>query len=154
MARLKKYAFVTTWKIEAGVDKVWNEIIDPTDWPLWWKGVKEVKVLRAGKENGEGAITFYQMGTFFYSLKFMMKVMGVEKHRYIHGVAEGDLIGTGLWEFHEENGITTVKYYWEVETTIPWMNKWAWLLRPVFVFSHNLVMWWGKRGLGLRLRSA
>ena len=154
MAKLESYSFVTVWKVDAPVDKVWNELIDSNEWPLWWKGVKEVKVLRKGDENGKGSITFYEMGTFFYTLKFMMKVVEVEKHRYIHGVAEGDLIGMGLWEFTEENGAVIVKYYWEVETTIPWMNKWAWLLRPVFKLSHHLVMWWGGRGLKRRLKSA
>lgn len=108
-------------------------------------------MLRQGDAMGLGSISFYEMGTSFYTLKFMMKIVELEKEHYIAGVAEGDLIGTGLWELTEENGIVTVKYYWDVETTIPWMNRWAWLLRPFFRISHNAVMKWGGKGMAKKL---
>jgi uncharacterized protein YndB with AHSA1/START domain len=148
---MESYSFLTEWKLRAPVQDVWRTILQAEEWPQWWKGVKQAKVLRAGNASATGSITYYEMGTFFYSLQFMMKVVDVEPYRYIKGIAEGDLIGTGMWELEEEDGIVTVRYYWNVETTIGWMNRWAWLLKPVFELSHNLVMSWGGKGLARKL---
>ena len=149
---MKSYSFLTVWKLRASLEDVWNVILLSEEWPQWWKGVKEVKVIRKN-DHGRGSITFYEMGTVFYSLKFMLKVVDTEPHRYIKGIAEGDLIGTGVWEFEEENGIVTVRYRWNVETTIGWMNRWAWLLRPFFETSHRIVMRWGGKGLAKKLNT-
>lgn len=148
---METYSFLTEWRLRASKKDVWQVILDAEKWPQWWKGVKDAKVLRAGDASGKGSITYYEMGAFFYSLKFMLKIVDIEKHRFIKGLAEGDLIGTGMWEMEEANGIVTVRYYWNVETTVGWMNKWAWLLRPVFRLGHNLVMRWGGKGLARKL---
>lgn len=148
---MESYYFLTEWKLRAPVKDTWQTILDTEEWPKWWKGVKETKVLREGDASGKGSVTYYEMGIFFYSLKFMMKVAEIEPFRCIKGIVEGDLIGTGVWEMEETDGIVTVRYYWNVETTIGWMNRWAWLLRPVFEFSHGLVMRWGGKGLARKL---
>jgi hypothetical protein len=145
------YSFLTEWKLKADIHDVWKLIVLTEDWPSWWKGVKQAKVLRAGDEQAMGSVTFYEMGAFLYSIKFTLKVTETAPGYYIYGVAEGDLIGAGLWELAEENGIVTVRYYWNVETTIRWMNSWAWLLKPFFSYSHKLVMRWGGEGIAKKL---
>lgn len=148
---MESYSFVTTWKVKARTGEVWNVLMDAESWPQWWKGMKNVKVLQAGDECGLGSITYYEVGVFFHSLQFTLRTVAAEKHRYIEGLAAGDLIGTGKWEFSEANGVTVVIYHWNVKTTKKWMNRWAWLLKPVFRFSHNMVMKWGEKGLAKRL---
>lgn len=148
---MKSYSFHTIWKLRATAGDVWALLMLPEEWPQWWKGVQETNVIRKGDATGKGSITFYRMGNALYSLKFMMKVVDTEPFRYIKGIAEGDLIGTGVWELQEADGIVTVKYHWNVETTLAWMNRWAWLLRPFFHISHNFVMRNGGKGLAKRL---
>jgi hypothetical protein len=150
---METYSFATTWKVKAGISEVWEVIMNTEEWPSWWKGVRNVKVLQHGDANGNGTITWYEVGAFFHSLQFTLKTISVEKHRFAEGIAAGDLLGTGRWEFSESNGITVLIYYWKVKTTKKWMNRWAWLLRPLFVFSHRMVMRWGEKGLARWLRA-
>ena len=148
---MEHYSFVTTWRVKAKISEVWPVLMDAESWPQWWKGMKDVKVLQQGDDHGIGTITYYEVGAFFHSLQFTLKTISIKEHRFIEGIAAGDLIGTGRWEFVEANGITIVVYSWNVKTTKRWMNRWAWLLRPVFKFSHNMVMRWGEQGLVKRL---
>ena len=151
---MESYSFVTTWKVNAKISDVWKLIMDAEEWPEWWKGFINVKVLQDGNECGQGSITHYEAGRFFYSLSFTMKTTAVEKYSFIEGIVAGDLVGTGRWEFSEANGTTVVIYYWNVRTTKDWMNRWAWLLRPIFRLSHNMMMKWGEKGLKRRLKDA
>ena len=63
------------------------------------------------------------------------------------GRAEGELQGTGCWTFAAAEGITTVRYDWNVQTTQAWMNLLAPLARPIFAWNHDVVMTWGSEGL-------
>ena len=44
------------------------------------------------------------------------------------------------------------RYEWIVDVTRPWQRWFAPLLRPVFAWSHNVVMGWGEAGLKRKLR--
>lgn len=69
----------------------------------------------------------------------------------MQGIASGELEGVGEWIFEEKDGITSIQYYWNVKTTLKWMNKVAFIMKPLFKFSHNLVMKWGAKGLAKKL---
>ena len=58
----------------------------------------------------------------------------------------GTCAGTGRWRLWSGLG-TAVTYEWDVETTISWMNAVAPIGRPVFHWSHDVVMRNGGRGL-------
>ena len=51
---MKAYEFVTIWRVEAPIGRVWNEIYHSKDWPTWWKGVESVVEMRKGDESGVG----------------------------------------------------------------------------------------------------
>jgi hypothetical protein len=80
-------------------------------------------------------------------LVFDMRTTRIERHRVIQGVASGELEGTGVWTFSHANGITTVRYDWNVDTTKRWMNRLAPIARPFFQWNHDVVMTWGQQGL-------
>jgi len=63
------------------------------------------------------------------------------------GRSTGELEGEGRWRLSEEDGITTVRYEWDVSTTKPWMNLLAPLLKPAFAWNHDVVMRQGGDGL-------
>ena len=42
MPPAREYKFVTVWKTDAPLEKVWNEIYHSERWPEWWRGVEEV----------------------------------------------------------------------------------------------------------------
>jgi hypothetical protein len=71
----------------------------------------------------------------------------------MEGTVTGDLEGTGRWYFSHEDGITTVRYEWDVRTTMPWMNFFSPLLRNLFKWNHDIVMRWGGEGMAKKLHT-
>jgi len=146
------YSFVTEWKLKAPLEAVWSTILDSKAWPSWWKGVVSVREIHPGDENRLGNISDISWRSFLpYTLTFRATVVKVIPMEYMEGQANGDLAGTGRWYFSHENGITKVRYKWDVSTTKRWMNVLKPLLKPFFTWNHDIVMRWGGEGLARKL---
>ncbi len=48
------YPFVSSWQIQAPIERVWAEISQTEDWPSWRKYVAAVQQLEPGDANGVG----------------------------------------------------------------------------------------------------
>ena len=146
------YHFVTTWRLRAPLDDVWQAIIESEKWPEWWKGVVSVEHVRDGGDDGIGAVRRYVWRSKLpYNLTFDTEVVRVEPKRVIEGRATGELVGSGIWEMRENDGVTTVRYTWDVDTSRAWMNLLAPIARPAFAWNHDHVMKAGGEGLARRL---
>lgn len=149
---MSAYKFVTTWRIKAPLDKVWNEIYYSEKWPEWWRGVEEVIELKKGDDLGIGSVRRYTWkSTLPYRLRFDIETVRVEPMTVIEGIARGELSGRGVWNIKVEGDYVTARYDWKVDTTKTWMNLIAPLARPLFRWNHNIVMSWGAEGLAKRL---
>jgi len=149
---MASYQFTTIWKVQAPQKNVWDLIFNSERWPDWWQGVEKVEKLREGDVNHLGAIMRYTWKSKLpYRLVFEMETTNVEPMSVIEGRARGELQGHGKWTLSHENGLTTARYDWNVETTKPWMNLLAPLARPFFSWNHDVVMGWGGEGLAKQL---
>ena len=150
---MKTYDFVTIWRVDAPLERVWKEIYRSKDWPTWWKGVESVVEVRKGDdERGVGSVHRYTWKSKLpYRLSFDMKTIRVEPPSLLEGIATGELQGRGLWRLSSEGNETLVRYDWSVETTKAWMNFLSPVARPLFEWNHNVVMSWGAKGLAERL---
>jgi uncharacterized protein YndB with AHSA1/START domain len=147
---MARYAFLTTWALEAPVEDVWQAIHDTERWPEWWPGVKVAERLRGGAGPGDGVGSVHRYvwrSRLPYDIEFRIETTRVERPYLLEGEADGGLRGRGRWRLWQGTGATAVTYEWRVETTIPWMNAVAPLGRPVFHWSHDHVMRNGGRGL-------
>jgi uncharacterized membrane protein len=143
-----KYSFSTTWRFEAPLEWVWNEIQAMERWPEWWKYVKSVELLQSGDKNDIGSIRKIEWSTALpYTIVFTSEVIAIETYKRIEGRASGDLEGRGIWTFESRNGQTWVRYDWMVNTNKKWMNLLAPLARPLFSWNHDQVMKGGYTGL-------
>jgi len=148
----EQYSFVTNWELKASLEDVWNTIYNSLEWPEWWKGVHSVVEIQPNDESGVNGIRTYTWKSALpYKLIFSMQLTEKEPLKRLKGVAFGELEGTGEWFFTEHNGIVHVQYNWNIITTKKWMNTFAFLLKPVFKFNHNVVMHWGGEGLAKKL---
>lgn len=146
------YSFVTVWKFNAPLEKVWAEINEPLQWPGWWKGVQSVVDVKQGDALGVGGIKHFTWKSKLpYRLSFNSRVTLVEPMSRIEGEAFGELDGNGTWTFSSANGITIVKYEWNVRTTKWWMNFLSPIAKPAFEWNHDVIMGWGGEGLAKRL---
>ncbi len=149
-----QYAFISRWQIQAPVEAVWESIHDSLSWPSWWKGVISVTEIEKGDAEGVGGIREYTWGSIMpYKLSFRMKLTELDKFTRMKGVAFGELEGDGEWFFEEKKGVTHIAYHWTVFSNKPWMNYLAFLLKPLFIFNHNIVMGWGAKGLAKKLNA-
>jgi uncharacterized protein YndB with AHSA1/START domain len=147
-----EYKFVTVWKTDAPLEKVWNEIYHSERWPEWWRGVEEVVELRKGDDLGVGSIRRYTWKSALpYRLSFESETVKVEPMTLLEGVARGELDGRGVWKLHSDSRYTTVVYDWRVRTSKPWMNFLAPIAEPLFKWNHDIIMSWGAKGLAQRL---
>src|SRR5262245_1045709 len=142
------YKFVTHWKFDAPIEKVWDAITKSEDWPSWWICVKKVELIREGDKDGIGSVRrFVWKGKLPYELDFEMKVTRIERPYKMEGIASGELAGSGIWTLEQRDGYTAVRYDWNVETTRWWMNLLAPLAKPIFQWNHDYVMNEGHKGL-------
>lgn len=149
---MASYEFITIWKVQAPQQEVWDLIFNSERWPQWWRGVEEVKKLKDGDTNNVGAVMRYTWKSKLpYRLVFDMETTLVEPIKMIEGRAIGELQGKGRWTIAHDNGLSTVRYDWNVETTKGWMNLIEPIARPFFSWNHDVVMGWGGRGLAEKL---
>jgi uncharacterized protein YndB with AHSA1/START domain len=142
-----EYRFLTTWVLDASREAVWEAIYHPERWPEWWLGVRAVRKVSGGDEDGVGSVYEHEWRSRLpYPVRFRIETTRVELPHLIEGTADGELSGTGRWRFFAGRE-TAVTYEWNVRTTRRWMNALAPVARPVFAANHDWVMKRGGEGL-------
>lgn len=138
------YVLVSRWKVDRGREVLWDvlEGLLETPDPLpWWPSVQVTAYdgdnldLRAASGLGY-AVTF--------------RLANLQSHRpdRLAFTSEGDLRGRGEVTFVELTGDSSaMDIDWRVATDRRWMRWTAWILRPVFVVGHHIVMRQGERHL-------
>ena len=145
---MARYAFLTTWILDAPHVRVWEAIHDVEAWPRWWRGVRTVARRAEGDADGIGAVYAHEWRSVIpYPVRFETTITRIEPPHLIEAEARGELEGTGRWRLYGGAGETVVTYDWNVRTTRPWMNAVAPVARPVFRWNHNAVMHRGGEGL-------
>ena len=148
---MASYAFLTTWHLDAPIDRVYEVLKESGDYPRWWKGVERVEMLEHGDEQGVGQIDRHAWRSVLpYALAFDARVTRVEPSRLIEARITGELEGVGAWRLFEGEG-TAVVFDWRVRTTRAWMNMLGPIARPAFVWNHDRVMAAGGDGLAREL---
>ena len=142
------YNFLTTWKFDAPLDKMYAVVYDTDTYHLWWRGQSKVERLAGGDALGVGAVRRFRTRSVLpYTLEYTGTVLSVEPYKKVVGTAVGELEGTGTWYFDYDGQISTIKYHWVVKTNSWMMNMLSPFMRPVFEWNHNVVMRWGGEGL-------
>jgi Polyketide cyclase / dehydrase and lipid transport len=149
---MAEYHFVSTWQIQAPVERVWDEIYHAERWPSWWKYVSVVEELEPGAPDGVGKRLHLLFRTRLpYQLGFDLRTTRVQPPTTLEAEAIGELEGTGRWTFTPANGGTLVTYNWDIRTTRWWMNLLAPVARPAFKWNHDELMREAGESLARRL---
>jgi uncharacterized protein YndB with AHSA1/START domain len=148
------YHYISTWQLQAPIERVWAALSDLEQLPAWYPAIQEVQTLTAGDPDGVGSRVRYLIkGRLPMQLAFEATIARVKPPRELELRAEGDLAGTGRWELQQQDEVTTVRYLWDVQTTRPWMNVLAPVARPLFTWNSKGVMLQAGQGLARHLEA-
>lgn len=152
---MAEYHLLTTWRIDAPLEQVFEVVADSLSWPDWWPSVCSVEQTVNGNADGVGNMRRYTwQGRLPYRMVFEVRATLIIKGEAIAGIAQGDLEGVGHWTFSRQGRISVVHYEWRVQSTRRWMNLIAPFARSMFIRNHARVMTQGGRGLASRLGAA
>ncbi len=142
---MARYRFLTTWLLDAPIERVWETLYDAARWPEWWPGVESTEIVTPAlwRSTWRSALP--------YSLAFTFEIVHQEPPYLLEGRASGELAGSGQWRLFEARGRTASTWDWDVETTARWMNVLGPLARPAFMWNHDRVMRQGGEGLAREL---
>lgn len=141
------YSFVTPWRFQAPIDRVWDVLNTPERYPEWWPSIIDYRKL-SPELTGVGARAERVVrGRLPYSLRYQTTITRLVEPREIAYDATGDLVGQGRFVLTAQGDTTEVLFYWDVQTRGFWMNLLAPLLKWLFAWNHNWVMAQGERGL-------
>jgi uncharacterized protein YndB with AHSA1/START domain len=149
---MAEYHFVSRWRIQAPIERVWEEIFHAERWPSWWKYVDRVDELERGAADGVGRRQHLLFKTRLpYKVGFEVRATRVQPPSTLEADATGELEGTGRWMLTPDDGGTLVRYNWDVRTTRWWMSLLAPVARPAFRWNHDELMREGGESLARRL---
>jgi len=75
----KQFNLMTEWRLDAPVERVWPLLTSIEEWPLWWRAVSQVELLKAGDANGLGSIHRITWKTALpYQLTFDTRMTRIE----------------------------------------------------------------------------
>jgi hypothetical protein len=139
-----EYVLVTRWTIRRSREALWDvlEGLLATPDPLpWWPAVQvddydgDDLDLRAASGLG-------------YAVRFRLSDLEARRPDRLSFTSDGDLRGRGVVTFVAlDDATSAMDIDWRVATDRRWMRWTSWLLRPVFVVGHNLVMRQGEKHL-------
>lgn len=142
-----QYNFKTNWKFESDIEQIWG-LINQFNYGEWWKGLESKRIKKGSGKIGVGDRFLLRFKTKLpYQLSFESEVVQIESPSYLELKVFGELEGRGFWKLYQEGSITHVQYIWQVNTNKKWMNTFAPLLRPAFVWNHEKVMNEGAKGI-------
>jgi uncharacterized protein YndB with AHSA1/START domain len=146
---MEPFHFLTLWHFDAPMERVWEELNRPTEFPNWWPGFEYAEALTHGPA-AIGSRTRYRVrGDFNVLFEFELKVVEHNPPTQMKLEASGDFIGTGEWKLRPEGDGCAVTYVWNVAVQKSW-SPWVRFIpgmRHRLEQSHDRVMTEGGRNL-------
>ena len=143
------YRFRDEWRLPADVERVYDLVGHPLDYPRWWSDV----FLSAEGDGGDPApgkrTSVVARGFLPYRLRFSLTCLEAERPSRIHSRLDGDFEGTGTWLLAQEEDSTHVVLDWRPTVRKAGVRQLSPVLRPLFRANHA---WTMRRGLEAAVR--
>lgn len=136
------YVLVSRWTVPMSRARLWeviDELLASDDPFVWWPAVHV-----SGYDGSSANVR--ASSAFGYALTFTLSDLQTHRPHTLTFAATGDLRGSGVVSFVDAgDGSCLIDIDWRVVTEPGWMRCTGWLLRPVFVAGHHIVMRQGQR---------
>jgi uncharacterized protein YndB with AHSA1/START domain len=149
------YHFEDHWSIPFPIEKVWEVLSQPKDYPRWWRGVYLSAEPLDGGVEAEYAkrVAVVARGWLPYKLRFTIQTLTLEKPKLIEFKATGDFVtDVSRWVLKSEGNGTSVTLEWNPRVEKPVVKALSPILKPLFRWNHNWTMKRGQRQITEYLR--
>jgi uncharacterized protein YndB with AHSA1/START domain len=145
---MARYKFIDHWNIQAPIEQVFRYVADPRTYPQWWPVYDKAEVLPGVQPPDVGSRSRLTVKSVLgYRLHIEVETTESDPPYYLDTVSNGDLEGTGTWEFKQDGDTTTATWAWIVESHHPLLNLLEPVAKKLFEWSHNDASEKGHRGL-------
>jgi hypothetical protein len=132
------YHFVTHWEIPGNIQRAYDLISKPLDYPRWWKSVK-LTVSRV-QEGRDEPVQICLTGRIPYSLRWTLTGVSARAPFEIISKATGDLEGLGVWSFKAQGPVVHMTFDWQVQVRKPLLRWTSFAFKPLLIWNHHQVM--------------
>ena len=148
------YHFITHWRVESTVEEVFDIISDAQDLARWWPSVYlGGRVWKGGgRKCGCRSVEVFTKGWLPYTLRWQFRITEANPPFFFSLEAWGDFVGSGIWQFQQEDSWVHVTYDWQLRAEKPLLRALSGLLKPVFSANHHWAMARGEESLKLEIR--
>ncbi|MFO0940168.1 MAG: hypothetical protein U0930_05320 [Pirellulales bacterium] len=146
-----EYSFMTYWTVQgASLELIYDILIHGKEFVRWWPEVYlQVDEQETGGDHGIGkAATLHTKGWLPYTLRWSMKIDGVNYPNGFTLRALGDFDGRGTWKFTQRDSNTIdIEFDWRLKAEKPLLKYLSFALKPFFSANHRWAMARGLEGL-------
>jgi hypothetical protein len=136
-----RYRFVTDMRLGAPIESVYDAIAAPDGWVGDWVDAVTVRREAPGEHDGRGArFAATVRAPAGYELSATIETVDAARPTHLRMRSSGDLEGGGVWELRRLTSGTDVRFTWDVTTRHRWLNLLTPVARPLFEWSHGVVV--------------
>ena len=143
------YRFRDEWRLPANIERVYDLVGEPLEYPRWWSDVFLAAEGDAGEPAPGKRISVVARGFLPYRLHFSLTCLEAERPNRIHSRLDGDFEGTGTWLLAEDGDGTKAVLNWRPTVRKPGVRELTPVLRPLFRANHA---WTMRHGLEAAVR--
>jgi hypothetical protein len=136
------YHFVSYWRVSGAVDEAYKVLSDPAGYPRWWSEVfLASNTVAQGDIQGVGAaVKLLTRGRLPYHLRWTARVVEATPPFGVSIETSGDCSGRGIWSLIQEGSKVEIAFDWRVRSERVLLQRFFWLLKPLFSWSHRWTM--------------
>ena len=144
---MKYFTFIDKDTFTNSPDKIWNVVLNVTQWPKLWKHVIDVHIITHGKVATNSKVDCYFTLFYFLRLNFEIHIICLKKPTYASFNVQGSFSGQGRWILRSKGKETFSTLYLHLRTHHPVLRFIASLPygERMVQYSHRRVMVEGKK---------
>lgn len=150
---MKYFTFVDKDTFIYSRSKIWETVLNVTDWPELWKDVNRVEIHTQGEIRSHSKIDCYFTLFYILHLRFDIKISRLQKPSYASFDIGGDFSGQGRWILKVIDNKTSSTLYLHLRTHHLLLKFISYLPygKHLIQYSHKRVMLEGKKMIIQRL---
>jgi hypothetical protein len=142
-----EYRFVDEWFVPLPIDRAYEILGEPLQYPSWWPEAFPAAEGDAGPPEAGKQVSVLSRGFLPYGLRWTLTTTVAERPTRIEARMTGDFVGTSTWTLTEQEGGTRAVLDFRPSVAKPLVRYLTPLLRPLFRANHAWAMRRGQEAI-------